>query len=98
MLPTIEWKHARVRLIDQTQLPRRLVYIDCGDVNTLWRAIKRLQVRGAPALGIAASLGVILGVKDVKDISFSVFMKKLDGVIKYLGSARPTAVNLFWAL
>lgn len=95
---TIEWKNDKARLIDQTKLPGDLVYIDCKDVKTLWRAIKKLQVRGAPAIGIAASLGVVLGIKNSKSKNFSDFIKELDSVIRFLGSARPTAVNLFWAL
>lgn len=98
MLPTIKWKDGRVRLIDQTRLPRRLVYIECGDTKTLWRAIKKLQVRGAPAIGIAASLGVVLGIRHSKAKDFNTFIEEMDEVIEYLGSARPTAVNLFWAL
>jgi methylthioribose-1-phosphate isomerase len=98
MINTIEWKDGRVRLIDQTRLPHKLAYIECSDVKPLWDAIKRLQVRGAPAIGIAASLGVVLGIKGSRADNFDLFMKELDGVIRYLGSARPTAVNLFWAL
>lgn len=98
MFSTIEWKNGKVRLIDQTQLPLKLVYIDCKDVKTLWYAIRKLKVRGAPALGIAASLGVILGIRNSRAKDFSSFMKELNSIIKFLGSARPTAVNLFWAL
>ena len=98
MITTIEWKRGKVRLIDQTKLPHKLVHIECGEVKTLWHAIKKLQVRGAPAIGIAASLGVVLGIKNSKAKEFALFMKELDGVIKYLGTSRPTAVNLFWAL
>ncbi|MCX5715845.1 MAG: S-methyl-5-thioribose-1-phosphate isomerase [Candidatus Omnitrophica bacterium] len=98
MIPTIEWKNGRARIIDQTKLPGRLVYLDCRDVKTMWYAIKRLQVRGAPAIGIAASMGVVLGIKDSKAKNFAAFKKELGSAIKYIGSARPTAVNLFWAL
>lgn len=98
MLPTIEWKNGKVRLIDQTRLPHKLVYIQCGDTKRLWHAIKKLQVRGAPAIGIAASLGVVLGIRHSRAKDFGAFMREMDKVIKYLGSARPTAVNLFWAL
>jgi methylthioribose-1-phosphate isomerase len=98
MLATIEWKRGRVRLIDQTRLPHKLVHIECSEVKSLWHAIKKLQVRGAPAIGIAASLGVVLGIRDSKAKDFALFLKELDAVIRYLGSARPTAVNLFWAL
>lgn len=98
MINTIEWKNGCVRMIDQTRLPLKLVYIDCRDVKTLWHAIKRLQVRGAPAIGIAASLGVVLGIRGSGAKTAAAFMKELEAVIKYLASARPTAVNLFWAL
>lgn len=98
MLPTIEWKGGKVRLIDQTRLPHKLSFIECSNVKPLCDAIKKLQVRGAPAIGIAASLGVVLGIKGSRANDFDFFMKELDGVIRYLGSARPTAVNLFWAL
>ncbi len=98
MFSTIEWKNNRVRLIDQTRLPSELVYVDCKDVKTLVSAIRKLKVRGAPALGIAASLGIVLGIRNSGARDFSSFMKELNSVIKFLGSARPTAVNLFWAL
>jgi len=98
MISTIEWKNGKVRIIDQTKLPERLVYIDCADIETLWNAIKELQVRGAPAIGIAACLGVILGIKNSKAKKFSSFLKELREVINYLASSRPTAVNLFWGL
>lgn len=98
MISTIEWKNGRVRIIDQTKLPEKLVYIDCDNIRTLWQAIRKLQVRGAPAIGIAACLGVVLGIKNSRAKNFPVFLKELAGVINYLASARPTAVNLFWGL
>ena len=63
---TIRWTGRSVRIIDQTQLPVKLVYLDCRNVDTLWHAIKALKVRGAPALGIAAAFGVILGIQTFK--------------------------------
>ncbi|MDD5449615.1 MAG: S-methyl-5-thioribose-1-phosphate isomerase [Candidatus Omnitrophica bacterium] len=98
MIETIAWKNGRVRIIDQTRLPHNLAYIECPDVKTLWGAIKKLQVRGAPAIGVAASLGVVLGIKNSRAKDPDSFMKELDKIIRYLASARPTAVNLFWAL
>ncbi|MEI8175704.1 MAG: S-methyl-5-thioribose-1-phosphate isomerase [Candidatus Omnitrophota bacterium] len=98
VLQTIEWRRDSVRIIDQTLLPGKLVYRDCRDVKALWRAIRTLQVRGAPAIGIAAAFGVVLGVRGVTSADHAVFAKKLDEVIRYLATARPTAVNLFWAL
>lgn len=83
---TIEWKNSAVRIIDQTKLPHKLEYINCRDVKTLVSAIKKLKVRGAPALGVAAGFGVVLGADDIKK------------TISLLAGSRPTAVNLFWAL
>ncbi len=97
-IQTIEWKNNCARIVDQTRLPKELVYVNCRNIKTLWRAIKRLQVRGAPAIGIAASLGVVLGMRGSKAKNFHDFERELNYIIKYLGSARPTAVNLFWAL
>lgn len=95
---TIEWKNNCVRIIDQTKLPLNLEYLDCRDVKTVWKAIKELKVRGAPAIGIAGAFGVIVGVNEVRTDNAVTFKKKLDEVIRYLASSRPTAVNLFWAL
>ncbi len=95
---TIEWKNGLIRIIDQTKLPSEFKYLDIKDLNTLWQAIKELKVRGAPALGAAAALGVYLGIKDSKAKDFSAFSKELDKVIKLLAGSRPTAVNLFWGL
>jgi methylthioribose-1-phosphate isomerase len=68
------------------------------DLKTLWSAIRELKVRGAPALGAAAALGVYLGVKDSKANDFPAFAAAMNRVIRYIGSSRPTARNLFWAL
>lgn len=87
-----------MRIIDQTKLPLRLVYIDCGDVKCVWEAIKTLRVRGAPAIGIAAAFGVVLGIKAIKSDNLNIFKERLSKIIAYLASSRPTAVNLFWAL
>jgi methylthioribose-1-phosphate isomerase len=95
---TISWEEGRVKIIDQTQLPHRLVWLYCGNLSSLWRAIKELKVRGAPVLGVAAALGLILGIKNSKAKDFKQFSKDLDRTIQYLSSARPTAVNLFWGL
>lgn len=95
---TIEWKNAGIRIIDQTKLPDKLAYLDIRDLKTLWQAIKELKVRGAPALGAAAGLGVYLGIKDFRGGSFAEFEKESDRIIEYLADSRPTAVNLFWGL
>lgn len=97
-IATLEWKNNCLRIIDQTKLPLKLEYIDCRDVQCVWQAIKELKVRGAPAIGIAGAFGVVIGARAIqtKDIDF--FKKKLEEIIAYLASSRPTAVNLFWAL
>ena len=97
-ITTIEWKNNCIRIIDQTKLPLKLEYLDCREVQSIWKAIKELKVRGAPAIGIAGALGVILGIKDFSGRDIEAFKIKLDRTIKYLASSRPTAVNLFWAL
>ncbi len=95
---TIKWINGKVRIIDQTKLPHNLVYADIKDVRSMWHAIKKLRVRGAPAIGVAGAFGVLLGIKNTKVKNYKEFAKRLRDVIKYLASSRPTAVNLFWAL
>lgn len=97
-MDTITWKNNKVRIIDQTRLPLKLVYLDLDTVRGLWWAVKSLKVRGAPALGIAAAFGVVLGMRNSGAKTFARFKKELQRVSAYLKSARPTAVNLFWAL
>lgn len=98
IIRAIEWKNNKIKLIDQTKLPQRLEYVYIDDLKTLWQAIKTMKVRGAPALGVAAGLGVYLGIKDFFAKDFSQFKKEMDRVINHIGSSRPTAKNLFWAL
>jgi methylthioribose-1-phosphate isomerase len=93
--PTIKWTNASVWLIDQTKLPQREVYITCRDVKSLWRAIRNLSVRGAPALGVAAAFGILLGLKNFKGKDPQKLMRHINKTATYLGTSRPTAVNLF---
>jgi methylthioribose-1-phosphate isomerase len=89
---SIEWVGGSggfLRLIDQTQLPGTLSFRDCRTVEDVWEAIRALRVRGAPAIGIAAAYGVVIGVRKGTPLS---------EVADYLRTSRPTAVNLFWAL
>jgi len=98
---TIEWVgplDGFVRMIDQTRLPVELVMLECRDVETMWEAIRHLRVRGAPAIGIAAAMGVVLGVRHYAGSDRAGFLSRLEEVRTYLASSRPTAVNLFWAL
>jgi len=96
-LKSIEWVDGKVRLIDQTKLPERLVYLEISDYLELCDAIKRLKVRGAPAIGIAGAFGVVLGLNKMNDKIFNI-NNYINKVIDDLRSTRPTAKNLFWAL
>jgi methylthioribose-1-phosphate isomerase len=96
MIETLSWTGSALRLLDQTKLPREMMYIDITDERQMHDAIRRLVVRGAPAIGIAAAFGVYLGVRDVTDSNS--FRPRLDEVCAYLATSRPTAVNLFWAI
>ena len=97
-IKTIEWVNNKIRIIDQTELPAKLVYLDISSLNQLWKAIKSLKVRGAPALGAVAGLGVYLGVKDSKAKDLKELNAQLNKVTKFIASSRPTARNLFWGL
>lgn len=97
-IQTIEWKDNKIKIIDQTKLPLKLEYIYIKDIKSLFEAIRTMRIRGAPALGAAAGLGVYLGTGKSRANNFTQFNKELDRVIAYIGSSRPTARNLFWAL
>ncbi len=99
---TLTWigdaRSGLLRMIDQTLLPCELTEIDCADSQTLWEAIKMLRVRGAPAIGIAAGYGVVIGLQEHVTEDAASFYSQVEPVVAYLASSRPTAVNLFWAL
>src|SRR5881394_2759730 len=97
MLKTIDWTGSAVRLLDQTKLPTETVYVFIVDKRQMWDAIKRLVVRGAPAIGVAAAFGAYLGIADFEGDRDGL-IRTVCGVCEYLATSRPTAVNLFWAL
>ncbi len=88
----------KLRMIDQTRLSEEFVEIDCETVQQVWDAIKRLSVRGAPAIGVSAAYGTVIGLQGETSLSRADFDLKLAEVTDHLASSRPTAVNLFWAL
>jgi len=99
--PTLRWVggvEGYLELIDQTRLPVELVQIACREVDEVWEAIRALRVRGAPAIGIAAAYGVCLGVQSMIGENENAFFNRLSEAATRLASARPTAVNLSWAL
>jgi len=87
-----------LKMIDQTLLPTKLVEIECRDVASVWEAIKSLRVRGAPAIGIAAAYGVVIGIQETVAKDNRQLLEQVDKITAYLATSRPTAVNLFWAL
>jgi methylthioribose-1-phosphate isomerase len=97
-LKTIDWVRGKMRIVDQRLLPERLVYVNCKTPEDAWQAIKHLAVRGAPAIGIAGAMGVVLGVQRSRAKNLNGFMRDLKRIAAYLATSRPTAVNLFWAL
>ena len=95
---TIEWEGrlpGRVRMVDQRALPGELRSLVCETPEEVWEAIRSLAVRGAPAIGAAGALGVVLAVQNADG---DAIWERLDRALEYLGTARPTAVDLFWAL
>src|SRR5437899_2560264 len=89
MLETIQWTEAGVVMIDQTRLPREQVFVTCRSYREVAEAIRSMVIRGAPAIGVAAAMGVALGVQEGADF---------ETVCDTLARTRPTAVNLFWAI
>lgn len=97
-LLTVEWKNNSLILIDQTKLPSKLCYIRCKSYIEVADAIKKLVVRGAPAIGVTAAFGLALAALNSKTTNSKVFFKELDKAYDIIRSTRPTAVNLQWAL
>lgn len=95
---TVDWVDGAVRMIDQTKLPLELAVIECRTPAEVAEAIVGMRVRGAPAIGVAAALGVALGALTSEAVTHSDLMAHLAEVTALLRSTRPTAVNLFWAL
>ncbi len=93
---TISWTGSSVRVIDQTQLPRRLTYLDIDDVDGLVRAIQRLVIRGAPALGATGALGVVVAMRQGQRDGWSAARLVME--VGRIRAARPTATNLAWAV
>lgn len=99
MLPkTLEWKDDRLRVLDQTKLPQQLTYIECQDYRDVAEAIRQMRVRGAPAIGVAATFGLYLGMVGSKAKTYDEFLREFSSVERELSQTRPTARNLFWAL
>src|SRR5690554_6322919 len=94
---SLSWENGSLVLLDQTKLPQEEAYLVCRDHRQVAAAIRRLAVRGAPAIGVAAAFGVVLGAQEILARGGDL-QTELPVVFEELRSTRPTAVNLFWAL
>src|SRR6202521_747011 len=98
MIQTLEWTNAGVVFIDQTKLPTEEVYVTCTTHEQVADVIRNMVVRGAPAIGVAAAMGIALGVKNSKAENGADLKKDFDQICEAIRQTRPTAVNLFWAI
>jgi methylthioribose-1-phosphate isomerase len=98
MIKTLEWTDAGVRFIDQTKLPTEEVYVTCKTYQEVATAITTMVVRGAPAIGVAAAMGVALGTRDAQAGTVAELRAQFEKICDALAATRPTAVNLFWAI
>jgi methylthioribose-1-phosphate isomerase len=98
MFKTIEWTEDGVRMIDQTKLPASEVYVTCRTYQEVAEAIRSMVIRGAPAIGVAAAMGVALGIKQSSATSVAELRVDYEKIAETISKTRPTAVNLFWAV
>jgi methylthioribose-1-phosphate isomerase len=99
--PAVAWigeLDGYLQLLDQTRLPTEVVDLPCRTVEVVWEAIRKLSVRGAPAIGVAAAYGTVVGCQTAVNEPREAFDRRFGEVVEYLAGSRPTAVNLFWAL
>ncbi len=98
MVKAIEWVNGKVIILDQTKLPFEVAYITSADYLMVADCIRKLRIRGAPAIGIAAAMGIALAAQHVRASSYSAFMRDMEPAFQEILSTRPTAVNIAWAL
>jgi methylthioribose-1-phosphate isomerase len=98
VLPTIEWKDDAIVMIDQRKLPSAEVYVSCRTANDVAKAIKTMVIRGAPAIGVAAAMGIALGMRRSKATGTKQFTTEFQKLCDLMAGTRPSAVNLFWAI
>src|SRR5438445_10678429 len=98
MVKTLEWTDSGVRFIDQTKLPTEETYVTCKTHEQVADLIRKMVVRGAPAIGVAAAMGIALGIKNSKAATGVELKQEFERICDLIGKTRPTAVNLFWAI
>jgi methylthioribose-1-phosphate isomerase len=95
---TIEWKKDCVRILDQRRLPQEVRYLNCRNASSVAKAIRSMAIRGAPAIGVAAGMGIALAARKIRSNRPEIFRNKIEEVCHLMGETRPTAINLFWAI
>ena len=98
MVKTIEWKDNRVLMLDQSRLPHEVIYVECTDYHKVAEGIRKLWIRGAPAIGIAAAMGIALGAQEISAGNFDELVEGMQPIFSTLLGTRPTAVNIHWAV
>ncbi len=98
MIPSIEWVNNTVKMIDQTVLPHELRFLEFSDFRDVAKSIKVMNIRGAPAIGVAAAMGMGLAALEYKELTKEDFLKKIEEAATIIRNTRPTASNLFWAI
>ncbi len=98
MVKAIEWMNGKVVILDQSKLPFEVFFIECSDYQMVAECIRTMKIRGAPAIGIAAAMGISLGAQEVRAENVQEFMNNLESIFHEMLSTRPTAVNIRWAV
>ena len=98
MITTLEWTDSGVRFLDQTRLPTEEIYVTCTTPQQVADVIRNMVVRGAPAIGVAAAMGIALGVKNSRAQNLAQLQADFEQIAQIIGETRPTAINLFWAI
>ncbi len=98
MLPTIDWQDDTIVMVDQRKLPAQEIYVRCRSAQEVAKAIRTMIIRGAPAIGVAAAMGIALGVKKSKAKGTTQLAVEFQKICDLMSATRPTAVNLFWAI
>jgi len=96
-IETIQWHEGKVRLIDQTRLPAKSIYLEYSNYKDVAKAIKDMRIRGAPALGVATAFGIALGVKGSENHTYQELAQEVGKMVKIFRDTRPTTVNISWA-
>src|SRR6186997_1560316 len=98
MLPTIDWQDAAIVMVDQRKLPGQELYVRCRTAQEVAKAIRTMVIRGAPAIGVAAAMGIALGMRRSTAKGTKQFAVEFQKACDMMAATRPTAVNLFWAI